>query len=163
MPATTSASAANASHAASTDFGGWEHLSAPGIVRARAKVLSRATREMHAKLVKQRVDSGMKQRHVAEVLGVTQQRVSDIERYDAELNLETVRAYANAVGALLTISVEPDHGRSLQDSPERPWSEVKLPAASSSTLASARGAREQWSEIATLSQDSKQVDFSLMA
>lgn len=49
---------------------------------------------------------GMTQAEVAELLGVSQSRVSDIERgRAATIELATLRAYAQALGGVLDISV----------------------------------------------------------
>lgn len=141
----------------------WEHLSTPGIIRARAKVLARSHRHMRTELVKQRISAGMRQKDVAAILGVSQQRVSAIERYDTDLTLETLRSYANAVGALIEIKVEPDNARSLRDAEGTPWTEIPLsqhlPSAASKTAA-----RDgDWSQTVSVAAETKRTHFSLAA
>ena len=82
--------------------------------RARAKLLALENSEMRANLVRIRREAGLTQADVAELLGVTQQAVNKIERYDADLKLSTLERYANAVGALVFHRVEADNGRSVR-------------------------------------------------
>ena len=60
---------------------------------------------MMSSLVDIRVERGMTQRDVAEIMGVAQQRVSALEAYDANPSLESIRRYANAVGAVFHTAV----------------------------------------------------------
>ncbi|ROQ52629.1 helix-turn-helix protein [Rathayibacter sp. PhB152] len=91
-------------------------------VRARAKVLAREDREMRAALVRLRHDTGLRQREVAERMGVSQQAVNKLERYDADPKLSTLQRYANAVGAIIEHRVEPDRGQSLRLADRTSWS-----------------------------------------
>ena len=82
-------------------------------VRARAKVLAREDREMKAKLIRHRRNTGLTQKEVAERMGVTQQAVQKLERYDSDPKLATLRRYANAIGAFVSHEVVPDVGQSV--------------------------------------------------
>lgn len=82
--------------------------------RARAKLLAQENSEMRARLIEIRRAAGLSQADVAELLGVTQQAVHKIERYDADMKLSTLERYANAVGALVFHRVEVDNGRSVR-------------------------------------------------
>lgn len=90
-------------------------------VRARAKVLARENREMRAALVRVRREGGLTQADVAEMLGVSQQAVNKLERYDADPRLSTLERYANAVGALVHHRVEVDRGQSLRLTQPTAW------------------------------------------
>lgn len=90
-------------------------------VRARAKVLARENREMRFALVRMRHEKGLTQQDVAEMLGVTQQAVQKMERYDADLKLSTVERYANAVGALVHHQVVVDRGQSTRLAQPSAW------------------------------------------
>lgn len=101
----------------------WTHLSTPGMVRGRSKILADAVREFLGELVDVRRGRGMSQTNVAEVLGVSPQAISKLERYDADPKLSTLQRYANAVGAIVEITVRPDRGESLQRSHDvQAWS-----------------------------------------
>lgn len=82
-------------------------------VRARSQILARADREMKANLVRVRRDAGLTQKDVADILGVTQQAVQKLERYDSDPKLSTLSRYANAVGAIVDHSVSKDVGQSI--------------------------------------------------
>jgi transcriptional regulator with XRE-family HTH domain len=77
----------------------------------RAKHLARADYLLIRDLVQVRIDSGKSQEDIAELLGISQQAVSKIERYDSDPKLSTLRRYSNAVGALVVHVVEPDRGQ----------------------------------------------------
>lgn len=94
-------------------------------VRARAKVLARADREMRADLVRIRRESGLSQQQIAERMGVTQQAVHKLERYDADPRQSTLQRYANAVGALVEHRVYVDHGQSLYLAEDAGWVSVR--------------------------------------
>lgn len=91
-------------------------------IRARAKVLARENREMRSALVRIRREAGLTQSDVAERMGVTQQAVHKLERYDADPRLSTVERYANAVGALVLHRVIVDRGQSVRMAMNSPWS-----------------------------------------
>lgn len=94
--------------AAMTSIQNWPHLATPGVIRTRSKALAKTHREMMSDLIDVRIANGMTQRDVADVMGLTQQRISALEGYDSNPRLETVRRYANAVGAMIDVSVERD-------------------------------------------------------
>ncbi|MGD8168546.1 helix-turn-helix domain-containing protein [Herbiconiux sp. P16] len=77
----------------------------------RARALASSDYKLIADLVAVRQANGLKQRDVAEMLGITQQAVSKIEGHDSDPKLSTVRMYANAVGALVAHVVEADRGQ----------------------------------------------------
>lgn len=90
-------------------------------VRARAKVLAREDRELRASLVRARREAGLTQREVAERMGVSQQQVNKLERYDADPRLSTLQRYANAVGALYRHDVDIDRGQSIRLADRTSW------------------------------------------
>lgn len=61
-------------------------------------------------LVRSRREAGLEQTDVAQIMGVTQQAVSKIERYDGDPKLSTIRRYANAIGVVVEHHVVPDDG-----------------------------------------------------
>ena len=69
---------------------------------------------MISDLVGIRIERGMTQEDVALMLGVTRQRVSRMEQYDSNPRLETIRRYANAVGARIESRVTIDEWRENQ-------------------------------------------------
>jgi len=92
----------------------WPHLSNSEAIRQRAKSLSQSHRQMISDLVDIRVERGMTQDEVAIILGVTRQRVSRMEQYDSNPRLETIRRYANAVGARIESRVTIDESHENQ-------------------------------------------------
>lgn len=89
--------------------------------RARAKVLARENREMRADLVSARRQAGLSQKDVADRMGVSQQAVYKLERYDADPRISTLERYANAVGALIFHRVVIDRGQSVSLAAKSPW------------------------------------------
>ncbi|WP_246955827.1 helix-turn-helix transcriptional regulator, partial [Brachybacterium sp. Marseille-Q7125] len=77
-------------------------------VRERAAALAETLDRLLEDLVDLREQQGLSQRDVAERMGVTQSAVSQFERYDANPTLASVRRYALAVGARISIDVAPD-------------------------------------------------------
>lgn len=77
-------------------------------MRARAKALVTAERDMLGELVQARKKHGLTQKEVAERMGVSQSAVSQIERYDANPTLATLRRYALAVEVRLQFQVTSD-------------------------------------------------------
>ncbi len=100
-----------------------------GAIRARAKVLAREDYAMRSDLVALRRQAGLTQKQVAERMGVTQQAVHKLERYDSDPKLSTVRRYANAVGALIEHRVAPDMGQSVLLAATPPWQSVSTATA----------------------------------
>jgi len=95
-------------------------------VRARAKVLARASREMRAELVRIRREAGFSQQDIADRLGITQQAVYKLERYDADPRLSTLERYANAVGALIEHRVYVDRGQSVRLANDSGWDSAPI-------------------------------------
>lgn len=85
----------------------------PSSVRARSQLLARSDRKMKSDLVALRREAGLTQKDVADVLGVTQQAVQKLERYDSDPKLSTLSRYANVVGAIVEHSVTKDVGQSV--------------------------------------------------
>lgn len=143
----------------------WPHLSHPHVIRERAKQLSREFGDMRAELVRRRRDAGMTQKDVADILGVSQQRVSHIERYDSDLRIETVQAYANAVGVLVSIQVEVDESRPADNSSDAAWTAVPLTATSGVKARSGvrSESRTAWSSHVEFAANSKRTEFHLVA
>lgn len=73
--------------------------------RRRARALAEADEELHSKLLKARELQGLSQRHVAEIMGVTQPTVASFEAYDNDPRLSTIRRYAHAVGVTVEHTV----------------------------------------------------------
>src|SRR5882724_7756954 len=65
-------------------------------------------------LVRTRIDLGLKQRDVAERMGVSQPAVSDFERLGGDPHLSTIRRYALAIGATVRHTVVCDGGPKLE-------------------------------------------------
>lgn len=138
----------------------WPHLATPGVLRTRAKHLAMSHRDMLSQLVDIRVAKGMKQSDVADILGISQQRVSALESYDSNPRLDTIRRYAAAVGAIIDINVLEDtpENREVLDgaswAPHQPlWlfvTNVDKPA-------------QGWSTTTRYTSISKRADFALMA
>lgn len=96
-------------------------------VRARAKVLARADREMRADLVRIRREAGFTQKDVAERMGVSQQAINKLERYDADPRQSTLQRYAVAVGALVEHRVYVDRGQSTYLAADNGWGTLHDP------------------------------------
>lgn len=67
----------------------------------RAKILARNDYKLRRDLVQARRDAGLSQPDVAERMGISQQAVSKLERYDSDPKLSTLRRYAHAVEAVV--------------------------------------------------------------
>lgn len=91
------------------------------LIKARAKVLAREDRELKAALIRVRRVMGLSQKDVADRLGVTQQSIHKLERYDSDPKASTLRRYANAVGALVEHRVQADIGQSVQLAVRNQW------------------------------------------
>lgn len=79
--------------------------------RLRARHLASQDRELRFELIRLREKSGLKQKDVAQRLGVSPQAISKFERIDADPRLSTIRRYAHAIEALVTHKVEADEGQ----------------------------------------------------
>lgn len=123
----------------------------PASVRARSQLLARADRKMKAGLVEVRRNAGLTQQDVADILGITQQAVQKLERYDSDPKLSTLSRYANAVGAIVDHSVTKDVGQSIwKAAGPRSHGSATLPSgALSATSASSRPPHTQgWAAFA---------------
>lgn len=89
--------------------------------RIRAKVLARADRELRAELVRIRRDAGYTQQDIADRMGISQQAVNKLERYDADPRQSTLQRYANAVGAIVEHNVYVDRGQSVHLAADSGW------------------------------------------
>jgi DNA-binding XRE family transcriptional regulator len=76
----------------------WEQRKQAARASTEAYVLGHHLREI-------REEQGLTQAQVAESVGISQARVSQIERGEIH-NLETMRAYATALGARITVTIE---------------------------------------------------------
>lgn len=111
----------------------------PNVEARTSKVLSKLRAQELAKndylllrdLIQTRIDSGLKQKDVAAMLGISQQAISKFEKLDSDPRLSTIRLYAHAVGALIAHVVEKDNGQLL--SMGDGWVQAKFTAHVSST------------------------------
>lgn len=124
------------------------------LVRPRAQVLAREDRELKADLVAMRRAAGLTQQQLADRMGVSQQAVQKLERYDSDPKMSTLRRYANAVEAIVEHRVKRDSGQSATLAAPSRWDDntsLTLPA---STPLGDANFTKQWS-------DSKSVHFAL--
>ena len=129
------------------------------LVTARAKVLAREDREMKAALIQLRVDAGVTQKQLADVMGVTQQAVHKLERYDSDPKLSTLRRYANAVGAIVQHTVTPDVGQSVWLAAAPRWDgSIEFTSSAQRRTLPASPNTKQWAAA-----DAKRNDFALGA
>jgi DNA-binding XRE family transcriptional regulator len=94
------------------------------LAKARAKLLAREDRKMKSELIALRQRAGLTQANVADMLGISQQAVNKLERYDSDPKLSTLRRYANAVGALVEHHVVPDLGQSEWAASSTRWESI---------------------------------------
>lgn len=116
------------------------------LVRARAKLLASEDRRMRAELIRLREAAHLTQAEIGALIGVSQQAINKLERYDADPKLSTLRRYANAVGAIVEHHVSPDVGQSAVAATASPWESVGSVIPSSGFAA-----------------DSKRTDFAIAA
>lgn len=90
-------------------------------VRSRAKILLRQDQNMKAELIELRQKAGLTQLQIAEIIGVSQQAIQKLERYDSDPKMSTLRRYANAVGAIVSHKVDKDIGQSIWMAAEPGW------------------------------------------
>jgi transcriptional regulator with XRE-family HTH domain len=83
-------------------------LSSPS--QRRAILLAENDAYMLRDLIELRDRLGLKQKDVAELLGVSQASVSAFESHDNDPKLSTIRRYAHAIGAIISHSVDQDLG-----------------------------------------------------
>ncbi|MFJ9377670.1 helix-turn-helix domain-containing protein [Streptomyces sp. NPDC101455] len=76
----------------------WESRKQTARTATEAYVVGHHLREI-------REEQGLTQAQVAEAVGISQARVSQIERGEIH-NLETMRTYAEALGARITVTIE---------------------------------------------------------
>lgn len=94
----------------------------------RSVVLAENDYKLIADLVKVRKAKGLKQRDVAQLLGMSQQAISKIESYDSDPKLSTLRMYSTAIGAIVSHVVRPDGGQlDISRDWTRPARTVRLP------------------------------------
>lgn len=128
----------------------------PVLVKARAKILAHEDRELKAELIRIRIDSGLTQKDLAGIMGVTQQAIHKLERYDSDPKASTLRRYANALGALYEHRVQKDQGQSLWLATRAGWETARttsVPVPSAHIVSAAAG-NTRWHTI-------KQSDFGL--
>lgn len=129
---------------------------APALVRARAKVLAREDRELKADLIRLRQRAGLTQKELADIMGVTQQAICKLERYDSDPKASTLRRYANALGALYEHRVHQDHGQSLILATRNGWETART---TSVPLPSGAAGSRTWGD--SVWRTVKQSDFGL--
>lgn len=78
-------------------------------IRQRARALASAEREFWEGLVSLREHHNLTQAQVAERMGVSQSAVARLERYDSNPTMSTIRRYALAVEARLSLGAYSDH------------------------------------------------------
>ncbi|RQP11647.1 MAG: XRE family transcriptional regulator [Microbacteriaceae bacterium] len=79
--------------------------------RRRARALAEQDYRLVQELVRIRRERGLSQADVAELLGITQQAVSKLERPGSDPRLSRLRQYSHAVGALVGHVAEIDGGQ----------------------------------------------------
>ena len=79
--------------------------------RRRARALADQDYRLVQDLVRIRRDRQLSQADVAELLGITQQAVSKLERPGSDPRLSRLRQYAHAIGALVGHVAEVDSGQ----------------------------------------------------
>lgn len=128
----------------------------PELVRARAKILAREDRELKAELIRIRQESGLTQKELAGIMGVTQQAIHKLERYDSDPKASTLRRYANALGALYEHEVHKDQGQSVWLAARREWETARTTtvSVSSTGIGGASAACDSWRTV-------KQSEFGL--
>lgn len=79
-------------------------------LEARAESLVAEHEKLRRELIALRTKGGLSQADVAERMNVSQPRVAEVERYDGNPTLSTIRRYANAVGARILHTIIDDSG-----------------------------------------------------
>ena len=72
-----------------------------------AKRLAQNEYDLIFGLIQLRIESGLTQSDVAEVLGISQQAVAKFESMDSDPRLSTISQYAMAINALIHFEVKP--------------------------------------------------------
>lgn len=75
----------------------------------QAAQLAAVDDSMRRAIIQARLDAGLSQRDVAELLGVKQSTISSFERQENDPHLSTIRRYALAVGAQIDHQVRTPH------------------------------------------------------
>lgn len=88
------------------------HLSEEAVL-ARAQVMYEGELDFKGELVRIRRAAGLTQRDVADIIGISQQAIHKLERYDSDPKLSTLSRYANAIGALIEYKASRDVGQSV--------------------------------------------------
>jgi len=107
-------------------------LSSPEMVRA--DFLAHGDMNLLTELVKVRKERDLRQKDVAQLMGVSQPSVAQFEASGSNPRLSTIRRYAMAVGALIRHQVEADNGQ-LMDGRWQRLSVAGEPAVASSSAA----------------------------
>ena len=76
--------------------------------RRLAAALAESDEMLRAALVQARLDAGLSQQQLADIMGVSQPTVAGFERYDNYPRLSTLRRYAHAVGVAVEHRVTRD-------------------------------------------------------
>lgn len=76
--------------------------------RRLAAALAEADEMLRAALVQARLDAGLSQQQLADIMGVSQPTVAGFERYDNDPRLSTLRRYAHALGVAVEHRVTRD-------------------------------------------------------
>lgn len=124
-----------------------------GLVRPRGKVLARADRELKSELVQMRRDAGLSQKQLAARMGISQQAIQKLERYDSDPRMSTLRRYANAVEALVEHRVTRDVGQSIWLAQPSEWDPILTMTVAPPTLLAERAATSGWDSSTSTSFD----------
>lgn len=89
-----------------------------------AKQLAEENYELLTQLVNKRIESGLTQQDVAELLAVSQQSISKFESLEMDPRLSTISKYAMAINVLISHSVQDlnspkTHSGSSKPAPQR--------------------------------------------
>lgn len=74
----------------------------------RSRFLKKRDMELTRELARLREQKGLKQKELAELLGVSQQAVSKMEKYDWDPRLSMLRRYSNAIGVVVLHEIVDD-------------------------------------------------------
>lgn len=122
-----------------------------GLVRPRGKVLARADRELKARLVQMRRDAGLTQKQLAERIGISQQAIQKLERYDSDPRMSTLRQYANAVEAIVEHRVVHDVGQSVWMAGPSQWESIMTMKVAQPTSLAEKAVTSGWGASARTS------------
>lgn len=116
------------------------------LVRPRAQVLAREDRELKAELVAMRRAAGLTQQQLADRMGVSQQAIQKLERYDSDPKMSTVRRYANALEAIVEHRVTRDSGQSAALAAPSRWDDNASITLPSATTLGDGNLTQQWAD-----------------